>query len=68
MKFFKLALKKLGKSSTVLKHVGMDYFRLKKYEKALKYFKESYKIKKSKEVEDYIKRIENISNTILNHR
>jgi len=42
--------------------MGMDYFRLKKYEKALKYFKESYKIKKSKEVEDYIKRIEIISN------
>ncbi len=62
MKFFKLALKKLGKSSTVLKHMGMDYFRLRKYEKALKYFKESYKIKKSKEVEDYIKRIEIISN------
>ncbi len=62
MKFFKLALKKLGKSSTVLKHMGMDYFMLKNYKKALKYFKESYKIKKSKEVKDYIKRIEIISN------
>jgi hypothetical protein len=51
---FKTALKKLGKSATVLKHTGMDYFMLKKYKKALEYLEKSYKIKKTEEVKKYI--------------
>ena len=54
LKLFKAALKKLDKSSTVLKHTGMDYLKLKNYKKALEYFNKSYKIKKTKQVKKYI--------------
>ncbi|MHB1697178.1 MAG: tetratricopeptide repeat protein [bacterium] len=57
LKLFKIALEKLGKSPTVLKHVGMDYFMLKNYKKALEYLEKSYKIKKMKDVEQYIIKI-----------
>lgn len=60
LKLFKLSLKKLGKSATVLKHTGMDYFMLKKYKRALEYLKKSYKIKKSKEVKQYMIKINEI--------
>ncbi len=63
MKYFKLAVKKLSRSSTVLKHMGMDYLMLKDYKQAMKYFKKSYKIKGSKETKDYIKRAQ----TMLHH-
>ena len=57
LKLFRAALKKLGKSATVLKHTGMDYFMLKNYKKALEYLEKSYKIKKTKEVERRIIKI-----------
>jgi len=54
LKLFKIALKKLGKSATVLKHTGMDYIKLKDYKNALEYLKKSYSIRKSKDTELYI--------------
>ena len=60
LKLFKTALKKLGKSSTVLKHAGMDYFMLKNYKKSLDYFDKSYKIRKTKQVKKYIDAIKKL--------